>query len=65
LLGKVDGIEIVDIAPKGLEDNIECYIRMAASLILRQKLAIPLCPDLRPPGRCLSSTDVAFATNPP
>jgi hypothetical protein len=42
LLGKVDGVEIVDIKPQGLEDNLECYIRMAANLVLRQKLAIPL-----------------------
>lgn len=42
LLGKVDGIEIVDIEPDGLEENIECYIKTAVSLVLRQKLAIPL-----------------------
>jgi len=42
LLGKVDGVEIVDIEPDGLESNLECYIRTAVSLVLRQKLAIPL-----------------------
>jgi len=42
LLGKVDGVEIVDIKPEGLENNIECYIRTAVTLTLRQKLAIPL-----------------------
>lgn len=42
LIGKVDGIEIVDIEPDGLEENIECYIKTAVSLVLRQKLAIPL-----------------------
>lgn len=42
LVGKVDDIEIVDIAPDGLEENIECYIKTAVSLVLRQKLAIPL-----------------------
>jgi hypothetical protein len=42
LLGKVDGVEIVDIRPNGLESNIECYIKTAVSLVLRQKLAIPL-----------------------
>lgn len=42
LLGKVDGVEIVDIEPDGLESNIECYIRTAVTLTLRQKLAIPL-----------------------
>lgn len=39
---KIDGVEIVDIEPKGLEENIECYIRTALTLFLRQKLAIPL-----------------------
>ena len=42
LLGKVDGVEIVDIKPEELENNIECYIRTAITLTLRQKLAIPL-----------------------
>ncbi|HEX6998778.1 MAG TPA: hypothetical protein VF322_11580 [Gammaproteobacteria bacterium] len=42
LVGKVDGIELVDIAPAGLEANLECYIRTAVTLVLRQKLAIPL-----------------------
>jgi hypothetical protein len=40
LLGKVDGIEIVDVTPDGLEANMECYIRTAVTLFLRQKLAI-------------------------
>jgi hypothetical protein len=42
LLGKVDGIDIVDIKPDALEDNIVCYIKTAVTLTLRQKLAIPL-----------------------
>jgi hypothetical protein len=42
LVGKVDGIEIVDIKPDELEFNIECYIKTAVTLVLRQKLAIPL-----------------------
>jgi hypothetical protein len=42
LLGKVDGVEIVDIKPEGLENSIECYIKTAVTLTLRQKLAIPL-----------------------
>jgi hypothetical protein len=40
LIGKVDGVEIVDVAPDGLEANLECYIRAAVTLLLRQKLAI-------------------------
>lgn len=42
LLGKVDGIEIVDVKPDELEENIECYIKTAVRLALRQKLTIPL-----------------------
>ncbi len=42
LVGKVDGVEIVNIEPEGLENNIECYIKTAVSLVLRQKLAIAL-----------------------
>jgi hypothetical protein len=42
LVGKVDGIEIVDVKPDTLEANMECYIRTALTLFLRQKLAIPL-----------------------
>jgi hypothetical protein len=42
LLGKVDGLDIVDIKPDRLEDNIVCYIKTAVTLALRQKLAIPL-----------------------
>jgi hypothetical protein len=42
LVGKVDGVEIVDVKPDGLESNMECYIRTAVTLFLRQKVAIPL-----------------------
>jgi hypothetical protein len=42
LTGKVEGLEIVDIRPDQLESNLECYIRMAVNIVLRQKLAIAL-----------------------
>jgi hypothetical protein len=42
LVGKIDGIEIVDIQPEGLENSIECYIKTAITLLLRQKAAVPL-----------------------
>jgi hypothetical protein len=42
LVGKVNSVEIVDVKPDALEANIECYIRTAVTLFLRQKLAIPL-----------------------
>jgi hypothetical protein len=40
LLGHVDGIEIVDITPDGLESNLECYLKMCVNAVLREKLAI-------------------------
>jgi hypothetical protein len=42
LLGKVDGIEIVDIKPQGLENNIECYLKTTLNVVLRQKLTIAI-----------------------
>jgi hypothetical protein len=42
VLGKVDDIDIVDIKPDKLEDNLNCYIKTAANIILREKLAVPL-----------------------
>lgn len=40
LLGHVDGIEIVDITPDRLESNLECYLKMCVTAVLREKLAI-------------------------
>jgi hypothetical protein len=40
LLGKVDDIDIVDIKPDKLEDNIVCYLRTTVSAVLREKLTI-------------------------
>lgn len=40
LLGKVDGVDIVDIKPDPLEANLNCYIRTALTVVLREKLAI-------------------------
>jgi hypothetical protein len=42
LLGRVEGLEIVDIKPEQLEANLECYLRMSVNVVLRQKLAIAL-----------------------
>jgi hypothetical protein len=42
LLGHVDGIEIVDITPDGLESNLECYLKMCVTAVLREKLAIQM-----------------------
>ncbi|MGP6086290.1 hypothetical protein [Antarctobacter jejuensis] len=40
LVGKIDGVEIVDVGPEKLEANLECYLRTVVHMLLRQKLAI-------------------------
>lgn len=42
LVGHVDEIDIVDITPEPLEDNINCYVKMCVNVILREKLAIEM-----------------------
>ncbi|HEY6248778.1 MAG TPA: hypothetical protein VI685_02390 [Candidatus Angelobacter sp.] len=42
LMGKVDGVDIVDITPDNLEAGLNCYLRTTIELILREKLTIPL-----------------------
>ncbi len=42
LAGKVDGIEIVDIEPKGLENSIECYINALVQMVVVPKAHIAI-----------------------
>ena len=42
---KLHGIEIVDIAPAGLENSLECYISLLIQLVIFPKLSVAL-PDL-------------------
>jgi len=42
LLGKVDGLEIVDIEPKGLENSIECYLNLLVQLVILPQTSIAL-----------------------
>lgn len=42
LLGKVDDLDIVDIKPDDLEDNIVCFLKTNLNVVLRQKLAIAI-----------------------
>jgi hypothetical protein len=41
---KVDGLEIVDVEPEGLENSMECYLRMLLHYVVlpRMALALPL-----------------------
>jgi hypothetical protein len=36
---KLDGIELVDLEPRGLESSIECYIRVLVEVVLLPKLS--------------------------
>lgn len=42
LTGKVDGIEIVDVKPEGLENSIECYLNLLIQLVVLPKTSIAL-----------------------
>src|SRR4029450_1737518 len=40
IIGRLDGIEIVDITPDALEDSLECYAALVAKLFLFPQLAM-------------------------
>jgi hypothetical protein len=42
ILAQVENVEIVDVEPERMEANMECYLKLALNLILRQRLSIPL-----------------------
>ena len=42
VLAQVENVEIVDVQPERLEANMECYIKLALNLILRQRLSFLL-----------------------
>lgn len=65
VLGEVDGVEIVDVKPDGLEANMECYIRTAVTLFLRQQLAIPLQTLFIDFTLFLSNVSIIPTPNPP
>lgn len=66
LVGKVEGIEIVDVTPDGLEANLECYIRMTVNVVLRQRLAIALdALALSFPLLGMGTVTLAPTANPP
>ncbi len=66
LIGKVDGLEIVDIRPIGLENNIECYLKTMISVLLRQRLTIAIeALTLSFPLLDLATVTVFPTPNPP
>jgi hypothetical protein len=42
VVGKVDEMDIVDIKPDALEENVLCYLMTTANVVLREKLAISI-----------------------
>lgn len=42
LRGRLDGLEIVDIRPQGLENSIECYLSTLLQLVIFPRLSIAL-----------------------
>jgi len=42
LVGKVDGVDIVDIKPDNLRESINCYLRTTFELLLKEKLALTI-----------------------
>jgi hypothetical protein len=42
LVGKVDGVDIVDIKPDDLEDSLNCYLRTTFEVLLKEKLAFSI-----------------------
>lgn len=42
LLTQVDDLEVVGVAPEGLEANIVCYLKTTVNVVLREKLTIAI-----------------------
>jgi hypothetical protein len=42
LVGRLDGLEIVDIEPKGMENSIECYLKLLVQLVILPRLRLAL-----------------------
>jgi hypothetical protein len=56
LEAKVDGVEIVDLSPQGLEDSLECYLRLVLQLAVLPQLTVAIqklvldVVEMMPPG---------------
>ena len=42
LVARVDDMDIVDIKPEALEDNLICYLKTTVNVVLREKLTVAL-----------------------
>ena len=66
LVGKIDAMDIVDIKPDALEDNIVCYLKTSLNVLLREKLTIAVRTLLFEfPLFGLATVTLAPTPNPP
>ena len=66
LVGIVDSVDVVGIEPKGLSDNINCYLKTAFELLLKEKLIFPISTMLFDlPLLSLATITAQLTPNPP
>lgn len=70
LVARLDGLEIVDIEPKGLESSLECYLELLIKIAIVPQLRIAIStlafeiPDLLTITPSLTPTSAAVPNNP-
>ncbi len=66
LVGIVDSVDVVGIQPKGLSDNINCYLKTTFELLLKEKLIFPISTMLFDiPLLSLATITAQLTPNPP
>jgi hypothetical protein len=66
LVGIVDGVDVVGIEPKGLSDNVNCYLKTTFELLLKEKLTFPISTMLFDlPLLTLATISAQLTPNPP
>ena len=66
LVGIVDNVDVVGIEPKGLSENINCYLKTTFELMLKEKLIFPISTMLFDlPLLSLATITANLTPNPP
>jgi hypothetical protein len=66
LVGIVDSVDVVGIEPKGLSENINCYLKTTFELMLKEKLIFPISTMLFDlPLLSLATITAQITPNPP
>ncbi|MHB1935459.1 MAG: hypothetical protein ACYCOR_02605 [Acidobacteriaceae bacterium] len=66
LVGIVDNVDVAGIKPKGLSDNINCYLKTTFELLLKEKLIFPISTMLFDiPLLNLATITAQLTPNPP